>query len=284
MYKLYNDNSLNVLDTFADNSIDAIITDPPYGITHLDKEFDKQTLDNTAKSGGIFAGMTMGGMKFDNNQNKSTCEFLLPFFQKSLRVLKPGAFCIVFSQGRLVAGVMNALIEAGFEIREQMFWRKPSAKPNQQTPWKKNSKNKDFTNRVVFGPGKVIEPFIIAQKPIEGSYSENYLKYHTGLVNKELATTTVFEEAAPSKDEKQGLQHPTIKPIKLMERIVEAFTEEGQTVLDIFNGSGSTGIAALNKNRNYIGIELNKQYYKESLKRFVRINSQKTNNCKKISS
>lgn len=271
MYTLINQDSLIKLDTFADNSIDAIITDPPYGITHLDKEFDKQTLDNTAKSGGIFAGMTMGGMKFDNNQNKSTCEFLLPFFQKSLRVLKPGAFCIVFSQGRLVAGVMNALIEAGFEIREQMFWRKPSAKPNQQTPWKKNSKNKDFTNRVVFGPGKVIEPFIIAQKPIEGSYSENYLKYHTGLVNKELATTTVFEEAAPSKDEKQGLQHPTIKPIKLMERIIETFTEENQTVLDIFNGSGSTGIAALNKNRNYIGIELNKQYYEESLARFQRL-------------
>lgn len=271
MYTLINQDSLIKLDTFADNSIDAIITDPPYGITHLDKEFDKQTLDNTAKSGGIFTGMTMGGMKFDNNQNKSTCEFLLPFFQKSLRVLKPGAFCIVFSQGRLVAGVMNALIEAGFEIREQMFWRKPSAKPNQQTPWKKNSKNKDFTNRVVFGPGKVIEPFIIAQKPIEGSYSENYLKYHTGLVNKELATTTVFEEAAPSKDEKQGLQHPTIKPIKLMERIIETFTEENQTVLDIFNGSGSTGIAALNKNRNYIGIELNKQYYEESLARFQRL-------------
>lgn len=271
MYTLINQDSLIKLDTFADNSIDAIITDPPYGITHLDKEFDKQTLDNTAKSGGIFAGMTMGGMKFDNNQNKSTCEFLLPFFQKSLRVLKSGAFCIVFSQGRLVAGVMNALIEAGFEIREQMFWRKPSAKPNQQTPWKKNSKNKDFTNRVVFGPGKVIEPFIIAQKPIEGSYSENYLKYHTGLVNKELATTTVFEEAAPSKDEKQGLQHPTIKPIKLMERIIETFTEENQTVLDIFNGSGSTGIAALNKNRNYIGIELNKQYYEESLARFQRL-------------
>ena len=271
MYTLINQDSLIKLDTFVDNSIDAIITDPPYGITHLDKEFDKQTLDNTAKSGGIFTGMTMGGMKFDNNQNKSTCEFLLPFFQKSLRVLKPGAFCIVFSQGRLVAGVMNALIEAGFEIREQMFWRKPSAKPNQQTPWKKNSKNKDFTNRVVFGPGKVIEPFIIAQKPIEGSYSENYLKYHTGLVNKELATTTVFEEAAPSKDEKQGLQHPTIKPIKLMERIIETFTEENQTVLDIFNGSGSTGIAALNKNRNYIGIELNKQYYEESLARFQRL-------------
>jgi len=271
MYILINQDSLTKLDTFADNSIDAIITDPPYGITHLDKEFDKQTLDSTAKSGGIFAGMTMGGMKFDNNQNKSTHEFLLPFFQKSLRVLKPGAFCIVFSQGRLVAGVMNALIEAGFEIREQMFWRKPSAKPNQQTPWKKTSKNKDFTDRVVFGPGKVIEPFIIAQKPIEGSYSENYLKYHTGLVNKELATTTVFEEAAPSKDEKQGLQHPTIKPIKLMERIIETFTEENQTVLDIFNGSGSTGIAALNKNRNYIGIELNKQYYEESLARFQRL-------------
>ena len=284
MYKLYNDNSLNVLDTFADNSIDAVITDPPYGITHLDKEFNPDVLNNTAKSGGMFKGNNLGGMKFSNNQNKQTYNFLLPFFQKSLRVLKPGAFCIVFSQGRLVAGVMNALIEAGFEIREQMFWRKPSAKPNQQTPWKKNSKNKDFTDRVIFGPGKVIESFIIAQKPIEGSYSTNYLKYHTGLVNKELTTTTVFEENTATIKEKEGLTHPTIKPIKLMERIVEAFTEEGQTVLDIFNGSGSTGIAALNKNRNYIGIELNKQYYKESLKRFATINSQKTKNCKKISS
>lgn len=271
MYKLINQDSLIVLDSLQDNSIDAIITDPPYGITHLNKEFDTKTLANTAKSGGIFAGMTMGGMKFDKSQNKATYDFLLPFFQKSIRVLKPGAFCIVFSQGRLVAGVMDALNEAGFEIREQMFWRKPSAKPNQQTPWKKTSKNKDFTDRVVFGPGKVIEPFIVAQKPIEGSYSENYLKWHTGLVNRELATTTVFEEAAPTKEEKHEITHPTVKPIKLMERIVETFTENDQTVLDIFNGSGSTGIAALNKNRNYIGIELNPGYYQEALSRFQRL-------------
>lgn len=271
MYKLINNDSLIELDKFSDNSIDAIITDPPYGITHLDKEFDSEVLEKTAKSGGIFAGMVMGGMKFDNNQNKQTHDFLLSFFKKSLRVLKPGAFYIVFSQGRLVAGVINALIDAGFEVREQMFWRKPSAKPNQQTPWKKTSKDKDFTDRVIFGPGKVIEPFIVAQKPIEGSYSVNYLKYHTGLVNKELATTTVFEEAAPDKEEKKNITHPTVKPIKLMERIVETFTEEGQTILDIFNGSGSTGIAALNKNRHYIGIEINKKYYEESLARFQTI-------------
>lgn len=271
MYNLINNDSLVILDTLDNNSIDAIITDPPYGITHLDKEFDNEVLKNTAKSGGIFSGMTMGGMKFDKNQNNQTHDFLLPFFKKSFRVLKPGAFCIVFSQGRLVAGVMDALIEAGFEVREQMFWRKPSAKPNQQTPWKKTSKNKDFTDRVVFGPGKVIEPFIVAQKPIEGSYSENYLKWHTGLVNRELVTTTVFEESAPDKQEKEGITHPTVKPVKLMERIVEAFTEENQIILDIFNGSGSTGIAALNKNRNYIGIELNSKYYQESLERFTKL-------------
>ena len=271
MYKLINNDSLVELDKINDNSIDAIITDPPYGITHLDKEFDSEILEKTAKSGGIFAGMVMGGMKFDNNQNKQTHDFLLPFFQKSLRILKPGAFYIVFSQGRLVAGVIDALIDAGFEVREQMFWRKPSAKPNQQTPWKKTSKDKDFTDRVIFGPGKVIEPFIVAQKPIEGSYSVNYLKYHTGLVNKELATTTVFEESAPDKEEKKNITHPTVKPIKLMERIIETFTEEGQIILDIFNGSGSTGIAALNKNRHYIGIEINNKYYKEALTRFQTI-------------
>ena len=59
------------------------------------------------------------------------------------------------------------------------------------------------------------------------------------------------------------------------------YNDNSLNVLDTF---ADNSIAALNKNRNHIGIELSEQYYEESLKRFTTINSQKTNNCKKISS
>lgn len=60
---------------------------------------------------------------------------------------------------------------------------------------------------------------------------------------------------------KEKVAHPTQKPIKLMERIIEVFTNEGDTVLDFCMGSGSTGVACKNLNRDFIGIELNKEYF-----------------------
>ena len=60
---------------------------------------------------------------------------------------------------------------------------------------------------------------------------------------------------------KEKVAHPTQKPIKLMERIISIFTNEGDTVLDFCMGSGSTGVACKNLNRNFIGIENNKNYF-----------------------
>jgi site-specific DNA-methyltransferase (adenine-specific) len=55
--------------------------------------------------------------------------------------------------------------------------------------------------------------------------------------------------------------HPTPKPIKLMERLVRASTNKGDTILDPFMGSGTTGVACANLERNFIGIELDKEYF-----------------------
>lgn len=60
---------------------------------------------------------------------------------------------------------------------------------------------------------------------------------------------------------KEKVAHPTQKPIALMERIVTLFTNEGDTVLDFCMGSGSTGVACLKHNRNFIGIEKYKEYF-----------------------
>ena len=59
----------------------------------------------------------------------------------------------------------------------------------------------------------------------------------------------------------ERVKHPTQKPLMLMERIITIFTNEGDTVLDFTMGSGTTGVACKNLNRNFIGIELDKEYF-----------------------
>lgn len=56
--------------------------------------------------------------------------------------------------------------------------------------------------------------------------------------------------------------HPTQKPVALMEYLIKTYTNENETVLDFTMGSGSTGVACKNLNRNFIGIELDKNYFK----------------------
>ena len=61
--------------------------------------------------------------------------------------------------------------------------------------------------------------------------------------------------------------HPTEKPIRLMKKIIEDYTKEGDTILDCFMGSGTTGIAAVNMNRNFIGFEIDDKYFNIAKKR-----------------
>jgi len=69
----------------------------------------------------------------------------------------------------------------------------------------------------------------------------------------------------PSTIQKHNTQvglHPTQKPVTLMEYLIKTYTNEGETVLDFTMGSGTTGVAAKNLNRSFIGIELDEEYFK----------------------
>ena len=63
-----------------------------------------------------------------------------------------------------------------------------------------------------------------------------------------------------SRDQFRGL-HPTQKPVALMEYLIKTYTNEGETVLDFTMGSGTTGVACANTNRNFIGIEMDQKYF-----------------------
>jgi len=68
---------------------------------------------------------------------------------------------------------------------------------------------------------------------------------------------------------RKGSLHPTQKPVVLLEYLIKTYTNEGETVLDNCMGSGSTGVACVNTNRNFIGIELDADYFKIAEKRIA---------------
>jgi site-specific DNA-methyltransferase (adenine-specific) len=73
------------------------------------------------------------------------------------------------------------------------------------------------------------------------------------------------------KFNKERGQHPTQKPVALLEYLIKTYTNEGDTVLDFTMGSGSTGVAAKNLNRKFIGIELNEEYFEIAKNRINRL-------------
>lgn len=78
----------------------------------------------------------------------------------------------------------------------------------------------------------------------------------------------VWRLTSPKKIEKEFGRHPTQKPLQLLDLILKASTNEKDLVLDPFNGSGTTGVSSIINNRKYIGIEMDKNYCKLSVKRF----------------
>ena len=76
-------------------------------------------------------------------------------------------------------------------------------------------------------------------------------------------------------DKKNGFLHPTQKPVKLMEYLVKTYTNEGDMVLDNTMGSGTTGVACVNTNRNFIGMELDDKYFEIAKERIEKAIAEK---------
>jgi DNA modification methylase len=85
--------------------------------------------------------------------------------------------------------------------------------------------------------------------------------------------TCVWEKNNHTKSKEYVNWHPTQKPFIILERIIKAYTNKNDTVVDIFSGSGSTMIACKNTHRKFIGCELSKEYYNKSLLRLKTIDN-----------
>lgn len=273
-----------LLQNVASDSIDLVVTDPPYFIDRMDGSWNDGKLSASAAKSGVIGGLPVG-MKFDRRQGTALQEFMQPVAAELYRVLKPGAFCIVFAQARLYHRMAMAIDEAGFEIRDMLAWKyEGQAKAFSQDHFVRRDKSfsADERERLLAELAGYktpqlkpqLEPMVLAQKPRIGTFVENWQKYGVGLVNfnESLDGRCPGNVMEVSKREpgKEKIEHLTVKPVRLISHLIRLFSRPGQTVLDPFCGSGSHGMAALSNNRRFIGFEREEKYIEIAAERLRR--------------
>lgn len=280
---LYNGDCLILFKKISANSIDFIATDPPYFLDGMGDDWSDTKLKNKIAKAHTIGSLPVG-MKFDAAQGKKLQKFFGKVSEEALRVLKPGGFMVAFSQARLFHRMAVAAEDAGFEVRDMLVWEHSGGqgkaftqshfvrKMNLSAEEKKEIVDK-LQDRKTPQLRPKFEAILLAQKPKDGTFIDNWLRWETGLVkidfDGEPQQSTVFNYRKAAKEE--FIDHMTVKPVDLMERLIEVFTTKGQTVLDPFTGSGSTGIAALKAGRKFIGFEIEKKYIDMSLERLRRL-------------
>lgn len=130
-YTIYQGDSFEVLDTLEEKSIDAIVTDPPYGLTSITKRFGKEN-SSPAQEGkdGSFARLSKGFM--GKTWDGTGIEYNVEFWEKCFKVLKPGGYLLAFGGTRTFHRIACAIEEAGFEIRDTLMWLYGSGFPKSQ--------------------------------------------------------------------------------------------------------------------------------------------------------
>ena len=285
--QIFNEDCREGIRRLKDNSIDFIVTDPPYFIDGMGNEWNDKRLQNKASKSGVIGGLPIG-MKFDRMQGERLQEFMNPLASQFFRVLKPGGFCIVFSQARLYHRMAMSLDLAGFEIRDMLAWKyEGQAKAFSQIHFIKKDKTlsesqketliKELDGMKTPQLKPRIEPMVLAQKPKIGTFVQNWQGYKLGLINSKESLDGGFpsnvmeiSKHIRKTESEEKIKHLTRKPVRLISHLVRLFTQEGQIVLDPFFGSGSHAIASLENNRKFIGFEIERRYFEITQKRIER--------------
>ena len=291
MHELHHGNCLDILQTMPDASVDAVVTDPPYGLSFMAKRWDYDVPG-------------------------------VDIWEQCLRVLKPGGYLLAFAGTRTQHRMAVRIEDAGFEIRDMIAWMYGSGFP-------KSHNLQDDRQGWGTALKPAMEPITMARKPFKGTVADNVQAYGTGAINIDgcrIACDDGFEKAwdkpistnisakggkfisegvqhqvdlseykpsgrwpanvlhdgcddvlrgmgeaaryfytpkACKEDRDDGCEnnfHPTVKPTDLMRYLCRMVTPPGGIVLDPFTGSGSTGRGAVLEGFRFIGCEMDADY------------------------
>lgn len=239
-FKLILGDSLEELKKIKSKSIDMIFADPPYFLSG----------DGITCSSGKMVSVKKGD--WDNKIDiKEKHKFNKKWIRLCKRVLKDNGTIWISGTMHNIYSIGMALEEEGFKIINNITWKKLNPPPNISC--------RTFTHST--------ETILWAKKDLKTAKNKfNYEAMKEMNGGKQMKD--VWETSLTKPSEKKYGKHPTQKPVELLKRIILASTDEGDLILDPFNGSGTTGIVANSLNRKYIGIEKEKEYLDLTIRRF----------------
>jgi site-specific DNA-methyltransferase (adenine-specific) len=225
--ELYNGDCLDVMNTIKDGSVDAIICDPPYGTT---------------------------ACKWD-----SIIDFDLMWEQLN-RIIKPNGAIVLFGSEPFSSALRMSNIK---NYKYDWQWDK---KLGGNSMLVKRQPSRVVENIMVFNKHNYYPQMEERGKPVYKN-NKNKATYesankHSGKAVRVKNNIYYPKSIISIYNNRRGKVHPTQKPVELMEYLIKTYTNEGETVLDFTMGSGSTGVAAKNTHRKFIGIEQDESYFK----------------------
>jgi site-specific DNA-methyltransferase (adenine-specific) len=241
MIELIRGDCLEEMKKIPDGSIDLVLTDPPYGTT---------------------------ACKWD------TVIPFEPMWEQLKRVIKPNGAIVLFGSQPFTSALVMSNVKM---FKYEWIWE---AHKGKNPMLAKIQPMKIHESVLVFGEGKIIyNPQMTSGKPYKQRGEHNKLKSHNiYAAGRAVGYAKDFDSSKrypvtklyfSNHNQKGNSFHPTQKPVALMEYLIKTYTNDDETVLDFTMGSGTTGVACKNLNRNFIGIELDKEYYEIAKERIM---------------
>jgi site-specific DNA-methyltransferase (adenine-specific) len=250
-----------------DNSIHAIVTDPPYGLVEYAPE--QQDKLRNGRGGVWRIPPSFDGTKraplprftvLAAEERQELGRFFLQWGKAILPVLVPGAHVVVASNPLLSFLVSNALAQAGLERRGEIVRLVMTMRGGDRP---KNA-DEEFRDVSVM-PRSMWEPWLVFRKPLEGRVQDNLRKWKTGGFRRpsdDRPFGDVIESSPTHKAERALAPHPSLKPQRFLRTLVRGVLPLGEgIVLDTFAGAGSTLAAAEAVGYESIGIEKDQRYF-----------------------
>lgn len=275
-----------IMRGFQENSISACITDPPYNYEFIGHNWDateverrlRRVKDSNTLVKNIPYGSGLAGGVRNAQWYKRVRENILDYEQwcyewatEVFRVCKPGAIVAAFNSTRTMAHVQVALERAGFYARDCLVYRRSSGIPKGLNVQSK-LKQKGVPNYQDWkGWHSCLrnewEAIVVVQKPLVNNYLKTLIENGVGLfhaINDDGSFQSNILEDIPRDRNGHYNVHCTVKPLALMEKLIDLFVPPSSEhiVLDPFAGSGTTLVAAKRLGRSYVGIEIVPEYVK----------------------